>query len=78
LHAADIAPSESLAYRQTNEFLPREDVWDDLGLQLRGAKVEDWRQTNHVASKQTVHIAPGATARKLRVDDELDPRIRLL
>ncbi len=73
LHAANIAPRKCLADSQTNELLSGKDVRDDLGLQLRRTKVEDGRQTDHAAGKQTVHVAPCATARKLRINDELGP-----
>ena len=51
LHAADIAPCKCLADRQTDKLLTREDVRDDLGLELRRTKVNDRWQTDHIASE---------------------------
>ena len=72
LHPTNIASRECLADRQTNEFLSCQDVWDDLGLQLRRAKVEDGGQADYVPGEQAVHVPTCSTTPELGVDDELD------
>ncbi len=71
LHAANIASCECLADRQTNVFLPCQDVWNDLGLQLGRTKVEDGWQANYVTGEQAVHKPACAAPPEFVVDDEL-------
>lgn len=77
LHASDVATRERFCDRQSNVLLTSQDVGNITLLELRGAEVENRRESDNTTIKQAINKTSCAKASKLGVQDELPPAMRV-
>jgi hypothetical protein len=67
LQTTDITSSECFADGQANKLLAGQNLWDNLGLDLVRAEVDDRRETNNTSCKEAINVPAAAAASKLKV-----------